>query len=213
MKIKKYEQAFEVIGVPFDNKARLIVKALEKGGRTEGSICFAIWKEHDALIKRRQDKDFWKVFGETIKKWSWAKDDPRWIEHKKKKIQQEKAKQYQEKLIKERTFKKPADEELEGFVYFIQGECGGPIKIGYTTDLKKRITSLQTGYPDKLELLLAFPGNPGLEKTIHKMFDPYRLNGEWFRSAPEVLEKIQKFAHWNTYMSDVGGDMMQIRIQ
>jgi hypothetical protein len=211
-RIREYVQAFKAIGVPYDNKAKLIVKMLAKDGRTEGSICYAIWKELDTLRENKDNKEFWKIFGDAVKKWSWSRDDPRWIEYKKKKFQQNKAKKYQENAIKERTFKKPAGEELEGFIYFIQGECGGPIKIGYTADLKRRITSLQTGYPDRLELLLAFPGNQELEKTVHKIFEQYRLKGEWFQSSPEVLEKIQKFAYWNTYMSDVGGDMMQIRL-
>lgn len=210
-KITKYDCAFRTIGVPFDNKAKLIVKALEKDGRTEGSICFAIWKEQGLLIKHRGEKEFWKVFGEAVKKWSWSKDDPRWEDYKKKKLQQDKAKQYQEKTIKERAFIKPVKNDLSGFIYFIQGECGGPIKIGYTTDLVKRLSSLQTGYPDRLELLLAFPGNRKHEKALHDKFEEYRLNGEWFRPAPKVLEKIKELCYLSAYVvADNNKDLLQV---
>lgn len=202
----KYEQVFKVIGVPFDNKATLIVKMLEKEGRTEGSICFAIWREKETLIEHRNNKEFWKVFGEAVNKWSWSKDDPRWQDYKKKKDAQRKAKELQEK----RTFTKPVNDESPGFIYFIQGECGGPIKIGYTTDLLKRLKTLQTGYPDLLEVLLAFPGKPEYEKAIHKQFEEYRLNGEWFKSCPEVLARIKHFAVLNEYVTNGNKDLMQL---
>jgi len=198
-RITEYLHAFRVIHVPFDNKAKLIVKMLERGGRTEGSICFAIWKEKDTLIEHSKNKDFWKVFGEAVNKWSWAKDDPRWIEYKKKKEAEERAKLAQEKMVKDRVYDKPTDEKMKGFIYFIQGECGGPIKIGYTTDLKARLKTLQTGYPDRLELLFAFPGNPEDEKKTHERYGEYRLQGEWFRPTPELLKSIQKLSYLKSF--------------
>jgi len=176
-KINRYSQAFREIGLrPNTKVAREAIKELEATGRTESSICFAIWRERKYLQEHREDEDFWKIFKETVKKWSWDKDDPRWEDWHKKKEQEDKAREKQkelEKQIKERTYKTPYDQELKGFIYFIQGECGGPIKIGYTTDLVQRIKSLQTSYPDRLELLLAFPGRPEYEKAIHSQFEAY----------------------------------------
>jgi len=210
-RVTKYEQAFRTIGVPFDGKAKLMVKCLENGGRTEGSICFAIWKEKNTLIEHRDTKEFWRVFGKVVEKWSWAKDDPRWEEWKKKKAARDEAKKAQQEIEKRRTYKKPSKGDLKGFIYFIQGECGGPIKIGYTTDLEQRLKSLQTGYPDRLELLLAFPANPNYEKAIHKQFEEYRLNGEWFKPTPEVLKKIRYFGLLNAYVSaDNNKDLMRM---
>lgn len=210
-KVATYSIAFRVIGVPFDNKARLIVKMLEKNGeRTESSICYAIFREQEFLREHRGQEDFWKVFGEVIKKWSWAKDDPRWEEWKKKKEAREKAKLAQQEMLQNQTYTKAAYPLFSGFIYFIQGESGGPIKIGYTTDLEQRLKTLQTGYPDRLDLLLAFPGKPKHEKAIHKQFEPYRLNGEWFRPTPEVMAKIKEFAILNAYVSAPNKDLMQL---
>ncbi len=86
---------------------------------------------------------------------------------------------------------------MPGFIYFVQGECGGPIKIGYTNDIEKRLRALQTGYPDILKLLLAFPGNPQYEKLVHKQLDKYRLQGEWFKPSPEVMNRIRDFKIMN----------------
>ena len=52
------------------------------------------------------------------------------------------------------------------YVYFIQGENGGAIKIGTTTDLANRLKTLQTGYPDTLRCLLLLRGNTKLKKQL-----------------------------------------------
>lgn len=209
-KVVRYEQAFRSIGMVFTNKAQLIVKMLEKDNRTEGCICFAIWKERSLLEEHVGQKDFWKVFGEVIDKWCWKKDDPRWIEWKKKRLAQEQAKQLQLDLRKANTYQKPSKKGMSGFIYFIQGISGGPIKIGYTTDLENRLKTLQTGYPDRLEYLLAFPGSPEHEKALHKQFAQYRLNGEWFNPDPKVLERIKHFTVLNAYVSAPDVDIMRM---
>lgn len=211
----KYERAFREIGVFYDSKAKAILNELESEGRTEGSICYALWKERELLRLHRDKPDFWIVFKESVQKWSWAKDDPRWEDWRKKKDAQDKARKRQEEIIEEmrdRTFYKPYAKDLTGFIYFIQGECGGPIKIGYTTDLENRIKKLQTGYPDRLQLLLAFPGNKQFEQAIHKQFEQYRLNGEWFRPAPEVLQRIGYFALLNAHVAAKAKDLMQVTL-
>ena len=82
---------------------------------------------------------------------------------------------------------------LTGCVYFVQGESGGPIKIGYSADIVTRITKLQKSYPDKLKVLSVIPGDFKTEAAIHKQLAEYRLQGEWFNPAPAVLEKAREF--------------------
>ena len=77
-----------------------------------------------------------------------------------------------------------------GFVYFLQSEQGGAIKIGYTTDIRKRIKTLQTAHPFPLKLLLAINGNIEDESKLHKEFKPFRLCGEWFRPDEYLLKRI-----------------------
>jgi hypothetical protein len=82
-------------------------------------------------------------------------------------------------------------EPYEGVVYFIQSEYGGPIKIGHSFDVKKRLGSLQTGHPDKLILLGSFYGSQYDEHELHEKFAPYRIRGEWFQPTEPILEKIK----------------------
>lgn len=59
------------------------------------------------------------------------------------------------------------------------------IKIGIAKDVKKRLACLQTGNAHKLKVyrLVNIPDNIDarkIEKTMHDILSPYRLNGEWF---------------------------------
>lgn len=75
-------------------------------------------------------------------------------------------------------------------VYFVQGENGGPIKIGRTDDLARRLVGLSTSSPDKLVVLAAAPGNESDERTIHAHFSPARQRGEWFAPTPGLMRFI-----------------------
>ena len=75
-------------------------------------------------------------------------------------------------------------------VYFIQQGEDGPIKIGFTVDLRKRLVALRTSTPHPLRLLLEVPGGEDVERDWHKRFAHVRLNGEWFRPDDELLQAI-----------------------
>ena len=76
------------------------------------------------------------------------------------------------------------------FVYFVstrERKGTQPVKIGYSKNPNKRLKSLQTGYPNKLEIMKKVRCGTEkdarkLEKTIHwfasRKFQG--LNGEWF---------------------------------
>lgn len=191
VRIEKYEQAFDLISVSLSEKARFIIGRLEKDGHSEKSICFSVWKSQKKLIQFKRDSRFWAIFMNEVKKWSWPKGDLRWKDYWKRKEEEKKAaaiaKEAEKKRVQEMAYKK----RYPGFVYFIQGESGGPIKIGYTQDIKSRLTSLQTGCPETLKLLLAIPGKIADEQKIHAELDPYRMRGEWFSPSDGVLEKMR----------------------
>jgi hypothetical protein len=71
--------------------------------------------------------------------------------------------------------------------YLVQGEHGGPIKIGLsnTTGLGSRVAALQTGYPYRLKVVRLLQGN--LEAELHSQFAHLRMNGEWFEPGEELL--------------------------
>lgn len=75
---------------------------------------------------------------------------------------------------------------MNSVVYFIQSP-EGPVKIGWSADLKRRHASLAT--PGGLGVVLAtIKGGVDLEAHFHETLADYRMNGEWFRPEPPVLE-------------------------
>lgn len=71
-------------------------------------------------------------------------------------------------------------------IYFVQGETGGPIKIGYARNIDNRIKSLRTGCPYKLVLLGVMEGQRSDETKLHHKFAAARLQGEWFDDCAEI---------------------------
>jgi hypothetical protein len=72
-------------------------------------------------------------------------------------------------------------------VYFIQSGDTGPVKIGFTKDVRQRISALQTGHSAPLRLLHLFDGTETDEAALHVRFAAHRLIGEWFAPVPEVV--------------------------
>jgi hypothetical protein len=167
------------------------IKPLEAEGRKEKSICFAIWKSQSTLRAHIGDDNFWDVFKEEVCKWSWGRDDPRWETKRRQQEELERAKAAQIEADKQTII--DAGAIKGGCVYFIQGESGGAIKVGFSTELAKRLSQLQTGFPDTLRLLLAIPGTQDREKAIHKRLSKYWLRGEWYKDTPEVREAMRKY--------------------
>jgi len=76
-------------------------------------------------------------------------------------------------------------------VYFIKAE--NKIKIGYAEDPSKRIPSIQTSSPFRLEVLLIIDGDYSVEKKLHSKFQEFRVSGEWF----DFTEEIKAFINEN----------------
>lgn len=53
------------------------------------------------------------------------------------------------------------------------------------------MASLQTGSPNRLEMLAAIKGNVQTERQFHHRFAQYRLNGEWFRLTDDLATFIE----------------------
>jgi Meiotically up-regulated gene 113 len=75
-------------------------------------------------------------------------------------------------------------------VYFIQGAQGGPVKIGHTDDVAKRLVTLQIGHPSNLVILATEPGGTDLEEQLHARFAHLRCRGEWFTDTDELQAYI-----------------------
>ena len=77
-------------------------------------------------------------------------------------------------------------------VYVIRRPDTHEIKIGISLDPAKRLASHQSSHARPLELLLSFAGGEPAERALLARFAGHRLNGEWFRECPEILQWIER---------------------
>jgi hypothetical protein len=79
-------------------------------------------------------------------------------------------------------------------IYFVQDVVTKAIKIGYSSNPKKRLGGLQTATPNQLALLGVIPGGLEHEAAYHEKFEDHRLQNEWFKGdiLPAVLDMIAK---------------------
>ncbi len=76
---------------------------------------------------------------------------------------------------------------IDGTVYILR--CGGYIKIGWTSDLTKRMRAYQ---PDTL-LLATMPGTRKDEHRLHQRFAHLRTHGrEWYPLAPQITGYVTR---------------------
>lgn len=76
---------------------------------------------------------------------------------------------------------------VDGIVYFLR--VGGYIKIGWTSNLEKRMRGYQ---PDTI-LLAVKPGTRKDERALHRKFSYLKTHGrEWFPLAPQIMEEVER---------------------
>jgi hypothetical protein len=90
------------------------------------------------------------------------------------------------KAKKSKSYKK-----TPGFVYLIKGSKG--YKIGMSKTPLERITTLGVVLPFPIETLAVIETDDmvALERQLHKHYDEFRLNGEWFDLRDDHVEDIQ----------------------
>jgi hypothetical protein len=76
------------------------------------------------------------------------------------------------------------------YIYFIQEEFGGNIKIGVANDPEKRLANLQSANPKRLKIVGRFEAGKLAERLRHKMFGEFRLEGEWFSPEESLTSYI-----------------------
>lgn len=84
------------------------------------------------------------------------------------------------------------DRESSRIYVILAGEPGRPVKIGVSANLPARMSEFQTGIPDHLQVLVSYPGSRADEQELHSRFASHWIAGEWFRSAPEILEWVSE---------------------
>jgi hypothetical protein len=79
-------------------------------------------------------------------------------------------------------------------VYFVREASDGPIKIGRASQVRRRVSQLQTGNSTSLQLLGWVNGesDPKLERELHLIYAESRFRGEWFQiTQDQVLHELQ----------------------
>ncbi len=78
------------------------------------------------------------------------------------------------------------------FIYFIQVDGDGPIKIGITRhDPRKRMVKIQSDCPWPVRLLGTIKGDVEQEATIHRQLGQFKIQGEWFHPVEQVVAAVQ----------------------
>lgn len=83
-------------------------------------------------------------------------------------------------------------ERQRGHVYFaVRGER---LKIGFSVRPHKRIHDLEFAAGAPFDEVILVKGTRALEGKLHRRFAEYRLMGEWFEAAPEIMDHARSQA-------------------
>lgn len=79
-------------------------------------------------------------------------------------------------------------------IYFIQDKKSNAIKIGLSTNPRRRLRSIQAYNPNVLHLLLTLDtDNPKkTERLLHEKFQKCHIHGEWFKETMELRSFIEE---------------------
>lgn len=84
------------------------------------------------------------------------------------------------------------DQSATHLVYFVQNGESGPIKIGYTRNIKNRMGSLRTEHGRACTLLATCPGGKSKEYSYHFQFAAGCVDKEWFHPSEALLAEIER---------------------
>lgn len=73
-------------------------------------------------------------------------------------------------------------------IYFLRNDCF--VKIGYSQRPDRRVRSLQTSSPHRLELIRTEDGDTERERQLHERFRSLRVSGEWFRLDGDLRDYL-----------------------
>jgi hypothetical protein len=80
------------------------------------------------------------------------------------------------------------------FVYFATD--GEAIKIGCSTEPRRRLSEMQVGHPRRLTMLKICKGDKATEARLHTEFRDLNIAGEWFRIEPRLLDAIEAIPNY-----------------
>lgn len=78
---------------------------------------------------------------------------------------------------------------VKTYIYFLSSN--NLIKIGLTTNIKKRMAAISTMCSAPIELLGFIDGNKNTEASLHQKFANIRSHGEWFNKTDDLINFIE----------------------
>lgn len=93
---------------------------------------------------------------------------------------------------------------------------GRSVKLGYSSDIKKRIKQMQTGHPEVLKCVWKYYTGTNevqaknLEKKLHRFCKKYRVRGEWF--AKNCLTLVDQFSIKEKITRDFNIERQEVEI-
>ena len=74
-------------------------------------------------------------------------------------------------------------------VYFMKQGKSNYYKIGFTRNLEKRLSSIQSHNPFKITVYHFIKAECSYEKFLHRQYDDCRVKGEWLKFDKKTLAK------------------------
>lgn len=75
-------------------------------------------------------------------------------------------------------------------VYVIEAVGTNRYKIGYTNNIARRLSCIQTGCPVPISVVTVLPMDQSAETWLHRRFDEYRVCGEWFELPESAIQYL-----------------------
>lgn len=75
----------------------------------------------------------------------------------------------------------------KGVLYIASRAKDGAIKIGWTSDVVRRLSELRKDSRSAVELVACFPGDKPDELRLHTRFATDRIEREWYRASESLL--------------------------
>ncbi len=96
-------------------------------------------------------------------------------------------------------------------IYFVQekGLFRSRVKIGFTDNVKNRLSGLRVSSPSILKLILLLPGTTQDEIGYHERFASYRIHGEWFSYGL----KLRLFVWVNQLGSELANPESEVNLE
>lgn len=90
------------------------------------------------------------------------------------------------------------------WTYFVGSREHQVVKIGVTSQLKVRMSTLRNTSPVPIKLFAVVFGWPGIEEHLHETFRADRMHGEWFKLTDEISNCIDsiKRQDFSKYIPD-----------